>query len=160
MSEDVLRDNIEDGPRHRSIKLTVPQAAERLGITQDAVRKRIRRGYIGWEKGADGRLYVWVDPTETSKETSDETSRDADDGVLLDYVETLKDRIRHLEEESRRKDHLLAAALERIPAIEAPTEAPSEYSESPVTTSEETGRGEEAPPQEEWRSWWQRLFGG
>jgi len=91
-----------------------------LGITQDAIRKRVKRGYIGWEKEKDGRLYVWVDPTETSKETSSETSQDVDEGVLLDYVDTLKERIRHLEEESRRKDHLPAAALERIPAIEPP----------------------------------------
>src|SRR3954447_21778647 len=70
MSEDVLHDGLQDGPGRRGIKLTVPQAAERLGITQDAVRKRIKRGYIGWEKDDEGRLYVWVDPTETAKETS------------------------------------------------------------------------------------------
>jgi hypothetical protein len=134
-----------------------------LGITQDAVRKRIKRGYIEWEKDEDGRLYVWVDPTETvketSSETSSETSKDVDDAVLLDYVETLKERIRHLEEESRRKDHLLAAALERIPAIEPPPDTPQEPQESPESASEEEGKGE-APPQEERRSWWRRLFEG
>jgi hypothetical protein len=46
-------------------------------------------------------------------------------------VEELRDRIRYLEEESRRKDHLLAAALERIPPIEAP--------ESPESTSVGSG---------------------
>ena len=142
MSEDVLYDSIEDRPGHKAIRLSVPQAAERLGVTQDAIRKRIKRGYIGWEKGEDGRLYVWLDPTETSKETSSktskETSRDVEDGVLLDYVETLKERIRHLEEESRRKDHLLAAALERIPELPPPDTSSPEPRESSETASDDS----------------------
>jgi hypothetical protein len=58
-------------------------------------------------------------------------------------------------EENRRKDHLLAAALERIPAIEA--------SESPETPAEEQS-GTETPPERETdtqhRPWWRRMFGG
>jgi DNA-binding MarR family transcriptional regulator len=167
--QDVSQDGPPDGHRREPIRLSVPQAAERLGITQDAVRKRIKRGYIEWEKDEEGRRYVWVDPTETAKdtssETSSETSRDVDDAVLLDYVETLKERVRHLEEESRRKDHLLAAALERIPAIE-PAETPSEPRESPETASEEP-YSTHAPPTSETpssdtqrkRSWWRAFFG-
>jgi hypothetical protein len=164
--QDVSRDGPQDGPGHQSIRLSVPQAAERLGITQDAVRKRIKRGYIEWEKDEDGRLYVWVNPAETAKETSSETSsetsKDVDDAVLLDYVETLKGRIQHLEEESRRKDHLLAAALERIPAIEAPQDAPSETRDASETAPEREGRDEEEAPQdtEQRPPWWQRWFGG
>ena len=158
--QDVSRDGPQDGPGHRSIRLSVLQAAERLGITQDAVRKRIKRGYIEWEKDEDGRLYVWVNPAETAKETSSETSKDVDDAVLLDYVETLKGRIQHLEEESRRKDHLLAAALERIPAIEAPQDAPSETRDASETAPEREGRDEEEAPQNtERQSWWRRVFG-
>ncbi len=159
--KDVSQDGPRDGPGRGPIRLSVPQAAERLGITQDAVRKRIKRGYIEWEKDEDGRLYVWVDPTETvketSSETSSETSKDVDDAVLLDYVETLKERIRHLEEESRRKDHLLAAALERIPALEAPPDTPSEPQESHVSASEEERKG--TGPPETGRPWWRRIFG-
>src|SRR5215203_4659931 len=121
MSEDVLQDGRQDGqdgPGPRHLRLSVLQAAERLGITQDAVRKRIKRGYIGWEKDEDGRLSVWVDPTETQKETSRETSSGTSsttstetssggNDVLLDYVQTLKERIERLEEESRRKDTII-----------------------------------------------------
>ena len=168
MYQDVSQDGPQDSPRPESIRLSVPQAAERLGITQDAVRKRIKRGYIGWEKDEDGRLYVWVDPTETAKETSSETSRetssetsqDVDDDVLLDYVETLKLRIRHLEEESRRKDHLLAAALERIPALESPPDTtPSETTEPSVSASEDRGGSSETSEDQERPSWWRRFFG-
>jgi hypothetical protein len=166
LSQDGRQDGRQDGPGRGALRLTVPQAAERLGITQDAVRKRVKRGYIEWDKDDGGRLYVWVDPTETLKETSSstssgtsgetsgETSQDVNEDVLLDYVQTLKDRIRHLEEESRRKDHLLAAALERIPAIE---EAPSEMRDGHETASEKPSKAE-VPPEQEKRSWWRRLF--
>jgi hypothetical protein len=170
--EDVSQDGPRDGPGRGPIRLSVPQAAERLGITQDAVRKRIKRGYIEWGKDEDRRLYVWVDPAETAKETSSntssETSRDVDDAVLLDYVETLKDRIRHLEDESRRKDHLLAAALERIPAIEPPPDTPtpntpSEPQRAPQTPSEDQGNGavpDDKEGQQKRSSWWRRLLEG
>jgi len=61
MSEDVLQDGRQDGqdgPGPRHLRLSVLQAADRLGITQDAVRKRIKRGYIGWEKDEDGFFYI------------------------------------------------------------------------------------------------------
>ncbi len=84
----------------------------------------------------------------TVDETADETDvRDA-------LIEELKDRIRYLEEESRRKDHLLAAALERIPAIEPA----SEPRDGPETVAEAAGGGE-VPPDGERRSWWRRFFG-
>jgi len=99
----------------------------------------------------DGRLYVWVNVDETSDETGDH----------LSLVAELKDRIRYLEEtvarrdeEIRRRDHLLAAALERIPALEEP----SEPREEPESAPEEADKGA-APPAEERRSWWRRIFG-
>jgi hypothetical protein len=60
-------------------------------------------------------------------------------------VESLQDQAGYLrrevevwQEEARRKDHLLAAALERIPAIE---EASSEPRGSPETAPEGSGGG-------------------
>lgn len=161
ITQDVPQDGRRYGPGRESIRLSVPKAAERLGVTQDAIRKRVKRGYIEWEKDEDGRLYVWVDPAETAKETSSETSsetsKDVDETMLLDYVETLKERIRHLEDEARRKDHLLAAALEKIPqAIEPPQDMPRDAHETPSEPRSST----QAPQDEEQpTSWWRRLFG-
>jgi len=119
-------------------RLDVRAAAEALGISIDAVRMRSRRGTLDSEH-EDGRLYVWVNVDESTDETD----------VREELVEELRDRIRYLEEESRRKDHLLAAALERIPAIEPP--------ESPETASAGS-EGVETPLQQERRSWWRRMF--
>jgi hypothetical protein len=67
-----------------------------------------------------------------------------------------------LREENRRKDHLLAAALERIPPQ---IEAPQEARESPETVEEEPERAEPRPATGEaqggvQRPWWRRVFGG
>jgi predicted ArsR family transcriptional regulator len=140
-------------------RVTVAEAAQRLGITPNAVRQRISRGNMQYEKDEDGRVYVYLDSTEQVRKHLGDSSRD-------ELVEELRSRVQYLErelqvreEEARRKDHLLAAALERIPAIEPPAETPPEPRESPQRASEEPS-GTRAPQEEERRSWWRRLFGG
>src|SRR5215210_1221561 len=76
-------------------RLTIPEAARRLGITDAAVRKRYERGTIEGEKGDDGRIYVVVDTGST--ERPNEAS----------IVEILRDEIAHLRRESERKDTIL-----------------------------------------------------
>jgi hypothetical protein len=49
-------------------RLTVTEAAERLKISEDAVRKRMQRGTLARGKGPDGRVYVYLDAEKTSEE--------------------------------------------------------------------------------------------
>ena len=147
-------------------RFSVPEAAERLGVTQDAVRKRIHRDAIQWEQDEDGRYYVWIDPNDTTRTTrntfratQDDTSRDTYIDALKFQVDILQRELEDRKEEARRYQHLLAAALERIPAIE---EAPPEARESPVSAPEERVGTDDVPPegqgQEKRTSWWRRLF--
>lgn len=141
-------------------RVTVSEAAERLGVTQDAIRQRVKRGTIQYDKESDGRVYVYLDPTKTVRQDVHDKSRDELVGALRDQVETLKSEVAAWREEARRKDHLLAAALERIPALEPPEEEPSDARESSVTASEEEGKSP-APPEPETaesQSWWRRIF--
>jgi hypothetical protein len=148
-------------------RLSVPEAAERLGVTQDAVRKRIHRDAIQWEQEEDGRYYVYLDDTEDTtrttrtnfRTTSQDTSHDNYIEALTFQVALLQRELEDRKEEARRYQHLLAAALERIPALEeAPTTTSStEPREAPEAVSEERGNGD-VPPDEERRSWWRRLF--
>jgi hypothetical protein len=122
------------------------EAADVLGLTVDAVRKRVKRGTLESEKGPDGRLYVFLDTDPDTDVHRSDTDR---------LISTLEEQLRLEREAHAEARRLLAAALERIPAIEAP----SEPSGSPVPPSE----GEPdttGPPEAERRPWWRRVFGG
>jgi hypothetical protein len=109
--------------QHHDHRMTVHDAARKLGISEDAVRMRVKRGTLEAEREG-GRLYVLL----TKEPTTDPTDRtDA-------LVEELRDRVRYLErqvEEERsarfRADQLLARLMERVPELESP--APPESPE-------------------------------
>ncbi len=130
-------------------RVDLQKAAEILGISSDAVRKRAKRGTLEHETGADGRLYVWVDGGEPDGRTPPGGEEDRDR-----LIEFLRSELEAWQEEARRKDHIIAALTQRIPELEP---AP-EPREAPVRTSED-GAGGDAPRQEEQRSFWRRFFG-
>jgi hypothetical protein len=159
--------------------VTVPEAADILGITTDAVRSRMRRGKLRREEGEYGTVYVLLDakdahdgqdghPTAedghgTGTPTGGNSQETVDDGPLVgelrERVRSLETQLDHERQANRENRRLLAAALERIPAIEA-----GEERESPVTATEGTDRGEAPPEQQEEptqrRSWLYRFFFG
>ena len=174
------RDESRDRPGDEMVRLSVAEAAHRLGISEAGVRKLVQREQIPYERD-DGRLFVWVSPGETrhaeSRDQAD-TSRDA-----ATMVEEVRDRLRYVEGqlEAERQAHgetrrLLLSALEKIPpAIEPPSER-SEPRESPESAA---GDMIEPTPSEPWSSaprpeealggprsgtargsWWRRMFGG
>jgi hypothetical protein len=159
----------------------VAEAARALGVTRDAIHKRISRRSIEYEKGEDGRFYVYVDTSPSELDTSADTSKDESKVEALErLIEDQRDQIAYLRaelahrgetyiEESRRKDSIIAALTQRIPELEAPASAATETRESPVspgppgatTVTADVGGGPQSgtePPQE--RSWWRRVFGG
>jgi hypothetical protein len=150
-------------------RLTVPQAAEALGVTVDAVRGRIRRGKLEAERDNAGTVYVWVEaspqdrrgPSATSQRpASDQAGRIQD---LREEVVYLREQLQQANERDRENRHIIAALTSRIPAIEAPA-SPDER-ESPQTDREEPQRAEPRPAtggaqEGAQRPWWQRWFGG
>jgi hypothetical protein len=149
--------------------LTVADAASALGITQDAVRKRIKRGTIQSEKDESGRIYVYVPASETVHKTDQDTSRTRLDSATL--TSELRDRLRYVEGqlEAERQAHaearrIIAGLVERMPAIEASQtseDAAQDSGEGQATPAPGQGttprtddsRGSEKP-------WWRRVFGG
>ncbi len=153
------------------------EAARTLGLSVDAIRKRVQRGTIPYEKGPAGRVTILLDTVETLRDEGETLQDEIQDtpgpeaDLLLEAkdetIEELRARVRRLEqdldsrnEELRRRDHLLAAALERIPAIESP-----ETLRAPETPDEEP-TGADVPPAPQDRetassrpSWWRRFFG-
>jgi hypothetical protein len=139
----------------------VAEAAEILGISAEAVRGRIRRGTLPVEREG-GRVYVVVERASDARTTADQSRTTA--GQPTDRTDALiaelQDRVRSLEEANRENRHIIAALTSRIPAIEAPQEAP----EAAETVEEEPERAEprsatvesQEPVQ---RPWWRRMFG-
>jgi hypothetical protein len=151
-----------------SSRVSVYRAAEVMGVTVDAIRKRISRGTIPHERDEDGRVWVLLDADQDAASNVQDTDRPRSDSAAL--ISEMRDRIASLEhqleqERQANSEHrrLLAAALERIPPQ---LEAPSETSEAAETADEQQGRGEEphtdrVESQEGvQRPWWRRVFGG
>jgi hypothetical protein len=146
-------------------RMSVAEAARALGISQDAVRKRIARGTISHDRDESGRVFVYLSPTETVHKTDQDTVQDDATKTVQDtYVRSLEDQIAFLRRELERKDTILLNLTERIPQLEAPQEA----RESPQTVEEEPQRAEPRPAKGEaqegarrpWRSLWRRILGG
>ena len=139
-------------------RMTVHTAARVLGISEDAVRMRVKRGTLDAEREG-GRLYVMLE----AEPTNDPTGR-------TEMIEELRDRLRYIEgqleqereartEERRRHDTLMAQLMQRIPELEAPAAtAPREAPESagPTRTPNDAGEGPQTGTQ---RPWWRRVFG-
>lgn len=176
--QDTILDELE--------RFTVAEAAARLGVSQDAVRKRIHRNTLPWEKDEKDRIYVYLDPSEMRQATVQDTTQDA---IQDAYIKTLKSQIEMLQDqlgdlrtdledwkrvvtsrdaELDRKDHLIAqmnqtiqTLAERLPAPDTRKDIPLEASEAPQKSAEgEGGTGDPIDDTGEPRaSWWKRFFG-
>ena len=143
-------------------RVTLLEVADILGLSKEAIRKRVTRDTLRSDRGEDGRRYVYLDAGGDVE--GDEPSPGESDALISE----LRDRLHYVErqleaerEENRENRRLLMAALERIPpALEAP---PAEPAEGPAPASEESGGGaartSPAEPSQR-RSWWRRMFRG
>jgi hypothetical protein len=137
-------------------RASVREAAELLGTTVDAIRKRVQRRTIPYEKDSDGRVWIVLDAVQASTGHRQDTGQPQSDSTALisakgETIATLRDQLeaeRQAHAEARR---LLMAALERIPPQ---IEAPQEASEDTETVEEEP---EGAGPHSEAGEAWEEL---
>jgi excisionase family DNA binding protein len=120
--------------------VTVDEAARHLGLTVDAVRKRVQRRQIAYEKAQGGRVRIILDEGETLQDESpDTTGQDA--GADADLVEELRrtnellrEVITTRDEEIRRRDTIIMNMTEAMKALNPPApEGSSEARESDVS---------------------------
>ena len=171
-------------------RVTVKEAARLLNTTDHAVRQRLYRGTLQSEKDVEGRVFVLItdDLTGVHDETHDESHRESlndshpekspgghpdeyVDGLieeLREHNRFLRDQLDKEREANRENRRLLAAALERIPELEAPQDTPvpasPESRDAAETPPEGGAKGGNAPPDSqepsERRSWLHRFFFG
>ena len=147
-------------------RVSVQEAAIALGTTVDAIRKRVQRETITYEKAADGRVWILLDTGQTRQVTDQDATGPGPrpDPLLVAKDETIQLLREQLEAERRANEEnrrIIAALTSRIPQLEAPSEPP----EAPTEDTEQPGRGEPQPPLEDAqepseRPWWRRMFGG
>jgi hypothetical protein len=152
-----------------TLRVTIREAAARLGVTEAAIRKRIQRGSLDKEMGTDGRVYVYLDLSHDKSHPKSHVESEALIENLQDQVAYLRSQLEVRAEEIQRRDVIIsqltqanAALAARVPELEVAQE-PSEHAEEPA----EAGVGvqgqptpREEPRASEPRSWWRRMFGG
>ena len=157
-------------PTTDPITVTVADAAKLLGLSTEAVRMRVKRGTLASTRVA-GTVYVLLSQPNAgpnAQPNGGPNDRPNDQTALVrsleDQVAYLRRQLATRDEELRRKDHLLAAALERIPELLPGPDA--EPREAPQTAAEEADGVVNTPstgtaPQEaaQLRPWWRRWFG-
>jgi hypothetical protein len=155
-----------------TLRVTIREAAARLGVTEAAIRKRIQRGSLGKEMGSDGRVYVHLDLSQDMSHPESQIHRDP---VVEELVEELRDRVAFLERalerrsvEAERYQQIVAGLTQtnnqlagRLREIEAPRTS-SEAAESVVEEQDRaeprSSTGGSQEPSEP-RPWWRRALG-
>jgi hypothetical protein len=174
---------LDTGQDNGTLRVTIREAAARLGVTEAAVRKRIQRGSLGREMGQDGRVYVYLDLSQDMSQPESQAPRDP---LVEELIEELRDRVAFLERsleqrsvEAERYQQIVAGLTQtnnqlatRLRELEAPESPESEASHVPSDAPTDAG-GEAQEPSERPDSeaprqgrqgrqvpWWRRMFGG
>jgi excisionase family DNA binding protein len=161
-------------------RLTTDQAADRLGISVDAVRGRIKRGTLEHEREGN-KVYVLLDTDQSTTNRDQSGNQSTGQARPAKLVEVLTGQVEHLREqlaeerEARRRADTIIAQLAQsneeqartIRAIDSPRDEQNEGQETPGPGPEGSHTPEEAKPGEgnverggTHRGLWRRIFGG
>ena len=164
-------------------RVTVADAALLLGLSEDAVRSRLRRGTLRRETGGDGTVFVvlgtdrpasYQRPTDnrsTNQQNDRQTAGQPIDGHVDrrggsetyrdELVEALRDEVAHLRDQlDRERDasaelrRIVAGLVQRVPELEAAPEPRN----APKTASEGMVNSDDVPSEPERVSWLRRLL--
>jgi excisionase family DNA binding protein len=131
--------------------LTLKEAAEILGVSKEAVRKRVIRGTLRSDMGGDGRRYVYLDSGGDETPTPESSA----------LISEMRDRIRFLEDQLQRKDAILLNMTEAMKALSPPErESPQTVEEEPETAEPHPAAGgpQEGVQRPQHRPWWRRWL--
>jgi hypothetical protein len=127
--------------------LEIGEAARILGISTEAVRKRIKRGSLKARKNGDGQWLVILDESRLTGDHRDDggdavrpdaagvaaslnlvRSSAAIEGALRDEVDVLRDEIAFLRDEVSRLETIIVSLTQNIKMLEAPRQAQTRMS--------------------------------
>ncbi len=181
--------------------LPIAEAAQRLGVSENALRKRAQRGSVAAAKGADGLWYVFLEGMaernggqadgqasapaggqpadrpggqDTASPAAGPDRTDELIAALRAEVDFLRAELTARSEELRRKDHIVAGFIGRLPELAPVGDAPAAQPGAPGATERperpspiawrRPPPAEEVPAEEalmlRWRRWWRRVVNG
>ena len=91
---------MDTGRDNGALRVTIREAASRLGVTEAAIRKRIQRGSLDKEMGTDGRVYVYLDLSQDMPQPESQVHHEA---LVEELVEEPRDRVAFLERALERR---------------------------------------------------------
>ena len=156
--------------------MTLREASEELGVSVEAVRKRVKRGSLRSDKSPDGKVYVYMDEGVYASPPGREKAGDELVEELREQVAYLRSQLDVRAEEIQRRDVIISQLTQatsnltnRLRELEPPREVPQAPQE-PAGQAEsppgwpDAGRdasGTQGATQgQEARPWWRRWFGG
>jgi excisionase family DNA binding protein len=134
---------VDERDRRGVERLTIQQAARRLGVSEGAVRKRVTRGTLRHEKDDDGRVYVYLDAGGIQGvDEGQDAGVDPNSNALISQ---LRDEVAYLRDENRRKDEIIMQqAMTMRQLIAAPSQEATEAAETVEEAPEGAGPNSEA----------------
>ena len=129
-------------------RVTIQEAARRLGVSEGAVRKRVTRGTLDHDKAPDGRVFVYLD--EGDRRGVDGGQDDGVDPNSTALISRLEGEVEFLRDQVRRQQEIIAQQAVTMRQLSAPTEAPGGTPEDAETVEETEespgGPGPTQPP--------------
>jgi hypothetical protein len=158
-------------------RLTVAQAAVLLGLSEDAVRSRLKRGTLSKEKDADGTVFVVLEAngrpirptTNGDRPTTGQTTDQSALALMQAHLDSLGEQLTYIRDQldqereaNRENRRIIAGLVQRVPEL-GPAYEPRH---GPETDAEKPERVDPHPAAEEAqeatgrRSWLYRFFFG
>lgn len=146
-----------------SNRASVYEAARILGVTVDAIRKRIQRGTIAHERDDNGRVWVLLGASSTIPDNAQDNYRTTSDelvGELRAQIRYLREILSKEQDAHRRADAIIARLTQAnatlvalVPELEAPPPGePASHPRPPAGAQGDAGSRKE--------SRWRRLLDG
>jgi hypothetical protein len=123
---------VDEGDRRGVDRLTIQEAARRLGISEGAVRKRVDRKTLQHEKDDDGRVYVYLDAGgRRGVDDGQDEGVDPNSNALISRLES---EVAFLRDQVQRQQEIIAQQAVTMRQL---TAAPSQESPEGAETVEE-----------------------
>jgi hypothetical protein len=131
---------MDEGDRRGVDRLTIQEAARRLGISEGAVRKRVARGTLVHDKDDDGRVYVYLDAGgRRGVDVGQDEGVDPNSSTLISRLES---EVAFLRDQVQRQQEIIA---QQAVSMRQLTAAASQEPPEDAETVEDEPEGVPAP---------------